>query len=101
MSRISQHHEPSNVSRITELEAALARVEDDLDRLRTQVADLLPFMIVDVRNGLALGPAPADRTDTDCEDCQWYRESLDWKARIDAGEFGQGLDIDWSFTRKA
>lgn len=72
------------------------------DKLRTNiryyqnlVKELLPFMLYDVKCGLELGPASKDHLKFEasnpeglCSDCTWYKNSLEWKKRIDFGEFG-------------
>jgi hypothetical protein len=66
-----------------DLEAA-----DEIERLRSLLAEVLPIVIRDVECGVALGEPPVGHPDDDCEDCKWYKGSLELKSRIDAGEFG-------------
>lgn len=60
-----------------------------VEGLRRQIAELLPFLIADVRSGLAIGPAPEGHLPDGCDDCRWYEESLRWKERLNSGEFGE------------
>ena len=60
---------------------------DEIERLRAQVAFLLPFAKADAELGATLGPHPNDEYD-DCADCQWYEQSMELLQKIEAGEFG-------------
>jgi hypothetical protein len=51
------------------------------------VAELFPFMHMDVRAGLTLGSPPESHEIDGCDDCVWYKESLAWQQRIENGEF--------------
>jgi hypothetical protein len=62
-------------------------------RLRSQITELLPFVLSEVRAGLELGPPPADHSADNCSDCVWYDESAAWKERLTSGEFGPGITI--------
>jgi hypothetical protein len=62
------------------------RMLTDIERLRALNSELVPFMVADVRAGLELGPPPAGHTDN-CDDCNWYQQSVTWQQRIDNGEF--------------
>lgn len=65
---------------------------DQIDQVAGLVGELVPFLLDDVRDGLALGAPPAGHTcpgHTTCGDCAWYERSLAWKARIDAGELSE------------
>jgi len=53
----------------------------EIERLRSLVDDLLPFAINDVEQGLRV--AEEGHSDQ-CDDCMWYKSSLEWKKRIDA-----------------
>jgi hypothetical protein len=64
-------------------------------RLRALLCEIWPLLLDDVRQGLALGAPPADHPGDDCPDCVWYRNSLAWQTRIDAGEFTE-LELDAS-----
>ena len=59
----------------------------EIARLKSLVSELLPYMLNDMEQGLALGPVKYHTEDTQCPDCQWYQESILWKERLDAGEF--------------
>lgn len=63
----------------------------EIERLQNLVAELLPFMVSDVLQGLKIGPAPLDHND-DCDDCIWYESSRKWAKRISEGEFDD-LDV--------
>lgn len=62
---------------------------DEIERLRKLVSELLPFMINDMEEGLALGYSEEHKEDVPCPDCQWYKNSILWKQRLDSGEFIQ------------
>lgn len=72
----------------------LQEVIAERDRLRRLVAELLPFMIEDVRQGVSLGELPfdtdhCDSEDSPCPDCEWHKDSAVWLERINAGEFSE------------
>lgn len=60
----------------------------EIERLRGLIAELLPFMVNDVMNGMKMGPAPLGHVD-DCQDCLWYESSLGWSKRLNQGEFDE------------
>lgn len=67
---------------------------NEIEHLRALVKELLPFMLEDVIQGMALGKPPfdpnhCDNTPDKCPDCIWFLGSTKWKARIDNGEFSQ------------
>ena len=64
-----------------------AEAADEIARLNDLVAELVPYMLLDVRSGLELGTPPEDCCDN-CSDCDWYAEAMDWKRRIESGELG-------------
>lgn len=62
----------------------------EIERLRSLLSELIPYLLIDVKSGLALEGA-IDRNHDDheyCMDCQWLDESLEWKRRIESGELG-------------
>lgn len=59
---------------------------DEIDRLRSLVRELRPYMEVDLRNGVSLEVPRDDHEFDACEDCLWYMESLSWKRRVEVGE---------------
>ena len=74
--------------------AELQDAKAEIERLRALVKELLPFMLEDVVQGMALGKPPfdpnhCDNTPYKCPDCIWFLGSKKWKARIDSGEFSQ------------
>lgn len=69
------------------------RAADEIERLRAQVADLLPFAVADAELGVGVGPHPDGDYD-ECDDCHWYESSVELLARIEAGEFGESSDDD-------
>ena len=67
----------------------LAAAADEIERLRAQVAELLPLALADAKSGVAMAAAPPGHVcDPGCEDCEWYDESLLLLNRIQSGEFG-------------
>lgn len=60
-----------------------------IEKLKSQVAELLPYMEQHMRQGLLLGPPPNGHED-DCEDCRWYKESVKLAERWDGGEWQHG-----------
>lgn len=65
----------------------------EIERLRSLLSEILPYMLNDMEQGLNMGPAPEDHVeDAPCPDCQWYEDATLWKKRINAGEF-KGFDI--------
>jgi hypothetical protein len=64
-----------------------AEAAEEIARLNDLVAELIPYMLLDVRSGLDLGTPPKDCCDN-CSDCDWYAEAMDWKRRIESGELG-------------
>lgn len=60
---------------------------NEIERLRGQLAELLPFAQSDAELGASLGPHPGTADYDDCDDCQWYDASVALLARIHAGEF--------------
>ena len=60
---------------------------DQIERLRDLGAELIPYMLQDVRLGLELGTPPEECCE-DCSDCDWYAEAMFWKRRIESGELG-------------
>lgn len=62
-----------------------AEAVNEIERLRTLITELIPFMVIDVRSGIQC-PPPVGHYDM-CDDCEWYYESIKWQNRIDSGEF--------------
>lgn len=65
---------------------------DEIEKLRSLVKELLPFMLNDMEQGLVIGEPPFEKDhckdeSTLCPDCQWFEQSIFWKKRVDAGEF--------------
>lgn len=63
-----------------------------IEKLRSLVSELLPFMLNDMEQGLVIGEPPFEKDhckdeSTLCPDCQWFEQSTLWKKRVDAGEF--------------
>lgn len=71
----------------TDYEPVCVEAIEEIQRLRSIIKDLLPYMILDMEQALIMGPAPSNHPDDNCPDCVWYKESLAWKERIDSGEF--------------
>jgi hypothetical protein len=67
------------------------RAADEIERLRAQVAELLPFALADAELGADLGPHPGGEYD-ECGDCRWQLDSTALLRRIAAGEFGPPPD---------
>lgn len=59
---------------------------DEIERLRSLVRELKPFMEQDVASALRVGPFDEDHDHDACEDCQWYSQALTWHERIELGE---------------
>ena len=64
----------------------------EIEKLRSLVSELLPFMLNDMEQGLVIGEPPFEKDhckdkDVLCPDCQWFEQSIFWKNRVDAGEF--------------
>jgi hypothetical protein len=74
---------------LEQLESAELRLE--VHKLRSLVKELLPYMMRDVDSGILMGEPSENHPSDNCEDCKWYKESLKWKKRIDAGEFEWAL----------
>ena len=64
-----------------------AEAADEIARLRDLVAELVPYLIQDIRSGLWVCQKH-EGDQGDCEDCKWYEESLAWQRRIESGELG-------------
>lgn len=60
----------------------------EIERLKALVAELVPFMLIDVKSGLALEGYAGEHHEDECDDCKWLAQSLDWEQRIRSGEFG-------------
>jgi hypothetical protein len=67
---------------------------DEINRLRAQVAEMLPVFVADCLAGVELGPPPDSHPDDECEDCRWYTESVERLGRIEAGEFGEAAALE-------
>lgn len=65
----------------------LHRAADEIERLRSLISELLPYMLNDMEQGLQLGPAEDHIEDTQCPDCQWFEDATLWKNRVNGGEF--------------
>lgn len=59
----------------------------EVEHLRKLVAEIVPYLITEVKVGLSIGPF-SDCPDQECEDCRWYAECCVWAERINAGELG-------------
>ena len=64
---------------------------DEIERLRSLVRELRPYMEVDMNAGLSVGPGPEYHYHPDdpvkkCPDCEWYEDAASWKSRIESGE---------------
>lgn len=71
----------------------LSAAADEIERLRAQVAELLPIAWQEAKSGVAMAAAPPGHVcQPSCEDCQWYDESLLLLNRIKSGEFGPVAD---------
>lgn len=70
----------------------LANAMLEIETLRGQVRELLPFAESDARLGVTVGPADdcsfCRRDGGPCPDCDWYEQSLVLLSRIEAKEFG-------------
>lgn len=60
----------------------------EIERLRSLVKELLPYMMLDMDQGLITGRPPEDNSHNWWHS-EWYKESLAWKERIDSGEFDE------------
>lgn len=61
---------------------------EEIQNLRSLVNELLPYMLNDMTQGLAIGPSDHCKdAQAPCTDCQWYEDASLWKKRLDAGEF--------------
>ena len=61
---------------------------EEIQNLRSLVNELLPYMLNDMTQGLAIGPSDHCKdAQAPCRDCQWYEDASLWKKRWDAGEF--------------
>ena len=61
---------------------------EEIQNLRSLVNELLPYMLNDMTQGLAIGPSDHCKdVQGPCRDCQWYEDASFWKKRWDAGEF--------------
>jgi hypothetical protein len=58
---------------------------DEIERLRSLLKEVIPYLLHDVACALDMGPIPEGHED-DCEDCTWYRKATEWQKRIDNGE---------------
>jgi hypothetical protein len=65
--------------------------DSELGHLRHLVAELLPFMLNDIEQGLSIGDPPDSHPQDQCPDCDWYDQSQRWHQRITAGEFDQWI----------
>lgn len=67
----------------------------EIERLRAQLAELLPFAHGDAKSGASVAYWPGGHDcEPICEDCQWHLDSVALLARIEAGEFGP-LNNSW------
>jgi hypothetical protein len=57
-----------------------------IEKLKSQVDELLPYMQHEVNFAVKIGPAEEGHDDN-CEDCMWYARMMEMKARCDSGEF--------------
>jgi hypothetical protein len=66
----------------------LHEAADEIERLRGQVAELLPYALQDAKSGVLCGKWPTDHgCEPECGDCEWYAKSVAMLERIEAGEF--------------
>jgi hypothetical protein len=79
--------------------------DEDTEKLKKLVSELIPFMLEDVKQGLSIGVKPSDSEccgdqSEPCDDCQWYLQSESWRKRIESNEFdwvlNQGQDLQES-----
>ena len=73
-------------------EQGLRDSHEQIEKLRSLISELLPYMLNDMEQGLTLGQPPFEQDhckdkDTPCPDCQWFEDATLWKNRVDAGEF--------------
>lgn len=64
----------------------IERAADEIERLRSLVRELRPFVEQDVESALKVGPFDEGHDQGSCEDCQWYARALMWQERIELGE---------------
>ena len=70
----------------------MTKAADEIERLHSLVSELLPYMLNDMEQGLALSQPPFDvnhckNSLVPCPDCTWFQDATLWKKRVDAGEF--------------
>lgn len=76
--------EMSKEARQTLIDAA-----NEIFRLEVLVAELTPFLLLDIEFAVNMGGPSPEHPKDDCEDCQYYERVMAWKKRVDAGELGQ------------
>jgi hypothetical protein len=65
---------------------------EHIKHLENVISELVPYMVLDVYNGLFLQPT-SDHDDS-CQDCNWFKESKEWETRIRSNEFGnEAVDL--------
>lgn len=61
---------------------------EEIQKLRSLVNELLPYMLNDMTQGLGLEVSDHCKdAQAPCRDCQWFEDASLWKKRWDAGEF--------------
>lgn len=65
---------------------------DEIEKLRSLIKEIIPYMLNDMEQGLTLGQPPFDVDHCKdkpfpCPDCQWFEDASIWKQRLNSGEF--------------
>lgn len=68
------------------LQNLITEAANEIQRLHLLTAQLLPFMLNDMEDGLRIGPYDHEEEEP-CGDCIWFKEASYWKKRVDAGDF--------------
>jgi hypothetical protein len=65
-------------------------MKEDVDRYIELIKQFYPYIKSEIIQAIKMGPPPPDHVcDPLCEDCSWYNRGIEFKKRIDKGEFDE------------
>jgi hypothetical protein len=70
-------------------------VIEEIERLENQISKMVPAFLEDIDQGISLGPVTDDHPEDDCEDCQWYNQSVIFASMVESGKFGEHAREQW------